>query len=141
MAPVRGPKGDGWLVLYDSDCGFCRWSLGVLLGLDRQRRLRPVRLSSPRGTELLSDLAPEQRFASWHLVSPQGQRWSGGAALAPVARLLGPAGRAPAAVLDRIPGLANRGYDWVAANRGLLGRLVPARAKSRASRLIDERSR
>jgi predicted DCC family thiol-disulfide oxidoreductase YuxK len=128
-----------WLVFYDSDCGFCRWSLALLLRLDRKRRLRPVELTSPRADELLSDLTHDRRMASWHLVAPDGRRWSGGLALAPVLRLV-PAGGLLAAALDRVPALAQRGYDWVAAHRSSLGRLVPSEAKRRADRLIERRA-
>jgi predicted DCC family thiol-disulfide oxidoreductase YuxK len=129
-----------WLVLYDPDCGFCRWSLGVLLALDRRRRLLPVKLGSVRADQLLSDLNPERRAASWHLVSPAGQRWSAGAALAPAARLL-PGGRLPAALFARAPKLSERGYAWVAEHRGLLGRGLPSSAKRRATRRIAARGR
>jgi predicted DCC family thiol-disulfide oxidoreductase YuxK len=30
----------GWTVLYDSDCGFCRWSLAMILSADRRHALR-----------------------------------------------------------------------------------------------------
>jgi predicted DCC family thiol-disulfide oxidoreductase YuxK len=128
-----------WLVFYDSDCGFCRWSLGLLLRLDHERRLLPVKLSSPRAEDLLGDLTEERRMASWHLVSPAGQRWSAGLALAPVCRLLR-GGRRPAELLERAPRLAERGYDWVAEHRGLLGGWLPSAAKRRAAALIESRS-
>lgn len=128
-----------WTVLYDSECGFCKSSLALLLKLDRAHRLRPLALQTHAADELLSDLTPEQRSASWHLVSPVGERWSAGLALAPVLRLLGPMGRATAAVLDQTPGLAVRGYDWVAGNRGTLGRFIPSGAKRRATRTIARR--
>ena len=92
-----------WTVLYDRDCGFCRWSLAQLLALDRRRRLRPVALGTPEADALLADLTPEQRAASWHLVSPDGRRWSAGAAAPPLLRLL-PGGRLPAAVACAGPG-------------------------------------
>jgi predicted DCC family thiol-disulfide oxidoreductase YuxK len=136
MTAPTTDHGSAWLVFYDSECGFCRWSLALLLRLDRNRRLVPRRLTSPRADESLSDLTDEQRMASWHLVAPDGHRWSGGLALAPVLRLL-PGGGVFAAALDRVPALAQRGYDWVAAHRSTLGRLVPAKAKRRANEVID----
>jgi predicted DCC family thiol-disulfide oxidoreductase YuxK len=128
-----------WTVLYDSDCGFCKCSLALLLQLDRHHRLRPLGLTTPEADSLLSDLTPEQRAASWHLVSPSEQRWSAGLALAPVLRLLGPAGRPPAALLQRTPRTAQRGYAWVAANRSTFGRWLPSGAKRRATRTIARR--
>jgi predicted DCC family thiol-disulfide oxidoreductase YuxK len=128
-----------WTVLYDSDCGFCKSSLALLLKLDRDHRLRPVALQTQAADELLSDLTPEQRNASWHLVSPAGERWSAGLALAPMLRLLGRTGGAPAALLERTPKTAERAYAWVADHRGTLGRWIPSGAKRRATRTIARR--
>ena len=38
-----------WPVLYDADCGFCKWSLDKLLAWDRRQRLRPVAIQSAEG--------------------------------------------------------------------------------------------
>jgi len=133
-SPVQRPPAaaSGWVVLYDSDCGFCRWSLARLLALDRARRLRPVELGTAAADALLADLNEQQRAASWHLVSPQGERSSGGRAAVPLLRLL-PGGRAPAAVLERMPRLTDRAYEWVVRHRTLLSRAVPAGSKERAT--------
>ena len=112
-----------WLVLYDAECGFCRRSLSVLLRWDRHGNLRPVALQEPRADELLGDLSRDQRMASWHLVSPDGRRWSGGAAVVPLLRLL-PGGRIPAAGFGRFPRLTDRGYRWIADHRSQLSRLL-----------------
>jgi predicted DCC family thiol-disulfide oxidoreductase YuxK len=56
-------------ILYDADCGFCRWSLGKLLAWDRPRRLRPVALQDPEADALLGGMEEERRMASWHLVT------------------------------------------------------------------------
>jgi predicted DCC family thiol-disulfide oxidoreductase YuxK len=129
-----------WIVLYDSDCGFCRWSLARLLALDRDRRLRPLALGTQQADTLLADLTPEQRAASWHLISPDGRRASAGAAAAPLLRAL-PGGRVPAAALARMPKPTERTYRWVADHRSLLSRIVPDRAKRRADDLIVRRER
>jgi predicted DCC family thiol-disulfide oxidoreductase YuxK len=126
------------IVLYDADCGFCRWSLAKLLAWDRERRLRPAALQSPEATELLGDLDEERRMASWHLVEPGGRRTSGGIAVVPLLRLL-PGGRLPAGLLARFPGLVDRGYCWVADHRGALGRRIPRSAARRADTRIAER--
>src|SRR5215218_7728937 len=34
------------VILFDNDCGFCRWSLSKLLAWDRHGRLRPIALQS-----------------------------------------------------------------------------------------------
>jgi len=128
----------GWIVLYDGDCGFCKWLLAGLLRRDRAARLRPLALQEPEAAELLADLAPAERLASWHLISPGGERRSGGAAAAPLLRLL-PRGRTPAAALERLPRLTDRGYRWVAEHRTQLSKLVPSGAKRRASEQVERR--
>jgi predicted DCC family thiol-disulfide oxidoreductase YuxK len=82
------------IVIYDADCGFCRWSLALLLTADRPRvgrsggerrrpspptqqsrwgrsaasyALRPLPLGTPEADQLLADLSVEERNASWHL--------------------------------------------------------------------------
>jgi len=107
--------------------------------LDRRGRLRPLKLATPEADELLHDLLPEQREASWHLVAPDGRRASGGTAAAPLLRIL-PAGAAPAALLERAPGPTDRVYGWVVEHRSLLSRLIPEAAKRRADRRIARRS-
>ena len=124
-------------MLYDSDCGFCRWSLAKLLALDRRSRLRPVALGMPDADALLADLDTAERAASWHLVSPDGRRWSAGAAAPPLLRLL-PGGRALAAMLERAPRLTERAYRWVADHRSWFSRLIPESARARADRRIDQ---
>ena len=126
----------GWLVLYDAECGLCMWLLSLLLRWDRRRRLRPVALQAAGTDDLLHDVAPAERMASWHLISPGGDRWSGGAALAPLLGLL-PGGRLPAAAFARLPDLTDRGYRWVADRRTSLSRLVPAWAKRRAAERLS----
>jgi predicted DCC family thiol-disulfide oxidoreductase YuxK len=126
-----------WIVLFDADCGFCKWLLAGLLRRDRERLLRPVALQGPEAEALLADLEPEARLASWHLVSPDGERLSGGAAIPALLRLL-PGGRAPAAAFARFPGATACGYRWVAAHRVGLSRFVPQRAKRRAAERVRE---
>jgi predicted DCC family thiol-disulfide oxidoreductase YuxK len=121
-------------VIYDADCGFCKVCLAMLLAWDIGA-LRPLPLGTPEADRLLADLSPAQRNASWHLVDEAGRRNSAGAALAPALSLL-PGGRIPAALVARAPRITERGYRWVADNRGFLGRFVPARARRWADRVI-----
>jgi predicted DCC family thiol-disulfide oxidoreductase YuxK len=138
MIPITMTRdANRWVVLYDSDCGFCRWSLAKLLALDRRSRLRPVALQTPEADALLADMDPGERVASWHLVSPDGSRWSAGAAAPPLVRLL-PGGGAPAAVLERAPRLTERAYRWVADHRSRFSGLIPESAKARADERIDQ---
>jgi predicted DCC family thiol-disulfide oxidoreductase YuxK len=143
-APGRHPAerslAERALVLYDADCRVCVWLLAGLLRRDRGGRLRSLALQHPDADVLLADLTPAERLASWHLISPDGTRHSGGAALSPLLALL-PHGRVPAAVLARVPGLTDRGYRFTAEHRAQLARLVPARAKRRAGERVLERER
>jgi predicted DCC family thiol-disulfide oxidoreductase YuxK len=115
------------VVLYDEDCGFCCWSLDRLLAWDRRARLRPVPIQSEEGDRLLADLSEEGRLRSWHLVTPTGRRFSGGTAIAPLARLL-PAGAPIAFVAETFPRATDRLYRSVARHRGRLGALLGERA-------------
>jgi predicted DCC family thiol-disulfide oxidoreductase YuxK len=124
-------------VIYDADCGFCRFSLALLLIWDGREggALRPLPLRAAEADRLLADLTPERRDASWHLVDESGRRNSAGAALSPALALL-PGGRIPASLVGRIPHITERGYRWVADHRGFLGRFVPGRARRWADRVI-----
>jgi predicted DCC family thiol-disulfide oxidoreductase YuxK len=126
-------------VLYDHDCGFCRWSVGRLLAWDRAGRLRPLAIQSAEGRLLLGDLMPEQQLATAHAIDDGGRRTSGGDALAPVAAVL-PGGAPLAALARRVPALARAGYRAVAGRRSLLGKLVSDAAKARADERIAQRS-
>jgi predicted DCC family thiol-disulfide oxidoreductase YuxK len=127
-----------WIVVYDGNCGFCKWLLSYLLAWDRAVQLRPLALGTPEADRLLSDLPPEVRTASWHLIDPTGGRRSGGAALPQLLRLL-PGGGPPASLLATIPGVTDRGYRWVAEHRSLLSKGVPSRLKRRAGRAVHAR--
>ena len=127
-------------MLYDADCGFCKWTLSLLLRWDRAARLAPVALQRPGAADLLVELTPAERMASWHLISPSGERRSGGDALPPLLRAL-PGGRFPAAVFAHFPRLTARGYRLVAEHRSELSRLVPSGAQQRAGQRVQERER
>jgi predicted DCC family thiol-disulfide oxidoreductase YuxK len=120
---------DRHLVLYDEDCGLCRWSLDRLLRWDRHDRLRATPIQSDEGDRLLADLSEEDRLASWHLVTPDGRRFSGSAAAGPMARLL-PAGAPLALLAGMFPRTTDRAYQWVARNRDSLGRRLGEQACS-----------
>jgi predicted DCC family thiol-disulfide oxidoreductase YuxK len=124
------------VLLYDRDCGFCRWSLGPVLRWDRARRLRLVALQSPEAEQLLPGMSQDRRFASAHLVLPNGEVHSGGDALAPLLRLL-PRGAPLAVGAEALVPVSRRVYDWIARHRVLLGRPITGRAKARATARID----
>ena len=125
-------------LLYDSDCGFCRWCLGKVLAWDRRRSLRPVALQSDQGESLLAGMPEAERLASWHLVDGEGTVRSAGAAFPGLLRLL-PGGAPLAALTARAPRATDRAYRWVARNRSRWGTLVTDGAKRRADERIAAR--
>ncbi|HEX3263598.1 MAG TPA: DUF393 domain-containing protein [Solirubrobacterales bacterium] len=116
------PAAQRLAVLYDRDCGFCKWALNKILVWDRRRRLRPVAIQSEEGNHLLAAIAPERRLESWHLVT-DGEVRSAGAAAPQLFEAL-PGGRPLAALLRAFPRLTERAYRWVAEHRVLLARLL-----------------
>jgi predicted DCC family thiol-disulfide oxidoreductase YuxK len=114
------------VLLYDAECGFCRWSVAKIMAWDRRGRIRPVPLQNEEADRLLADMPREERMASWHLATPDGRVTSAGAAVPGLMRLL-PAGTPLALVAQALPRTTDRMYSWVARNRGRLGRrLGPA---------------
>ena len=121
-------------LLYDDDCGFCRWALDRILFWDRRGALEPMPLQSPRAAELLRDVDPAERMESWHLVLEDGTVHSGGEAVAPLARIL-PLGAPAALVAKTFPRAMNALYGWVAENRSRFAKLglsAPKRASRRS---------
>lgn len=126
------------IVLYDRDCGFCRWTVAWALRRDRDGALRVAPIQSEAGERLLADMDPTERLRAAHVIHDDGRRSSGGAAMRDVLAAL-PSARVPA----RIAGVSERatelGYRLVAGNRSVASRLVPKAAKARADLLLAER--
>ena len=60
-------------VLYDEDCGFCRWSADKLRAWDTQHRLTFAAIQSARGAELLVAVPEAHRLDSMHAVTRDGR--------------------------------------------------------------------
>jgi predicted DCC family thiol-disulfide oxidoreductase YuxK len=124
-------------LFYDAECGLCRWAVAKVMAWDRARAIRFVALQDrAEADRLLSSMDQETRMASWHLVIIDDRIYSAGEGVAPLLRLL-PGGGLPARLAAAAQPLTDYVYDFVAAHRGPLGRLVPSRARERA----DERLR
>ena len=126
-------------LIYDRDCGFCRWSLGKVLAWDRRRAVRPIALGTPEANRLLEGVPAEERPKSWHLVDEAGAVHSAGAGFEPLFKLL-PGGRPFAALAGKFPGATERGYRFVSGNRSIWGKLVTDGAKRRADARIAARA-
>jgi predicted DCC family thiol-disulfide oxidoreductase YuxK len=107
-------------VLYDDDCGFCRWSADRIRRLDARGALVFAPIQGAVGAELLRAVPPELRPASMHAVTPDGRVWSGGEAVRVVLAEL-PGGGILSLVAAAAPELTDRLYRYVAANREVLG--------------------
>ena len=125
-------------LLYDPDCGFCKFTAASLLIWDLGGELRPVPLGSAEADRLLADLSEDERMASWHLVEPSGEVNSAGAGFAPLLSRL-PGGWPLALAARTFPNEAELAYRVVAGNRTPLGRLIPGVVKQQAERLIERR--
>jgi predicted DCC family thiol-disulfide oxidoreductase YuxK len=126
------------LLLYDDDCGFCRVCVALVLRWDRRGALRPVALQSEEAAGLLGGMPEQERMASWHLARPEGGVSSAGAAFPPLLREL-PGGAGLAALAERFPDTAERGYALVASRRSALGRALPGSARRWADATIEGR--
>jgi predicted DCC family thiol-disulfide oxidoreductase YuxK len=127
------------ILIYDSDCGFCRWCLGKVLAWDRRRAIRPIALGTAEAKRLLGDMPLGEQFSSWHLVDESNDVRSAGAGFEPLLRML-PGGAPLASAAARFPDATERGYRAVSGNRGIFGRLVTDGAKRRADARIEERT-
>ena len=116
-------------VLYDEDCGFCRWSADTLRAWDARRRLAFAAIQSGRGAELLVAVPEAQRLDSMHAVTSDGRVWSGGQAVRVILAEL-PGGNVPASVAAAFPGVTESIYRLVARHRQRLGQMLGQRACS-----------
>jgi len=114
-------------LLYDADCGFCRWSVDRILRWDRGAVLRTVPLQSAEADGLLGPMDPERKMASWHLVDAEGHVRSAGAALGPLFGLL-PGGRPLAIIAGTFPWPTDLLYRLIARNRERFGRMLGTQA-------------
>ncbi len=100
----------GFVLAYDADCGPCSGFKSVVGFLDARRQIEFVSLEAADKSGLLAGIAPDSRFASFHLMSSHefgvtdGSRWSGPEAILPLMRLLSPWGLVLSRVVEAVPG-------------------------------------
>jgi predicted DCC family thiol-disulfide oxidoreductase YuxK len=102
---------------------------------DRHHVLVAVPIQSPRGAELLADLAPSDRLRCAHVVHEDGSRRSGGGAGADVLSVL-PRTRLLGRLARSSPRATELLYGVVARRRQRLGRLIGKGARRRADDLL-----
>ena len=127
------------IVLYDADCGFCRWAIAWAVRRDHHHVLVTVPIQSPLGSELLVDIVPSDRLRSAHVIRDDGCRHSGGAAAADVLSVL-PRTRVLGQLARSLPRTTALLYGVVAARRKSFGRLVGKEARRRADDLLGVQS-
>jgi predicted DCC family thiol-disulfide oxidoreductase YuxK len=123
------------IVLYDADCGFCRWAMAWVLRRDARHVLVAMPIQSARGGELLAAIAPEERLRAVHAIAAGGGVRSGGAAVAEVLSALERT-RALGRLARALPRTTALFYDFVAARRSSFGRLIGSAARRRADELL-----
>jgi predicted DCC family thiol-disulfide oxidoreductase YuxK len=116
-------------VLYDEDCGFCRWCAHKLRRWDRRGWLTFASIQSAPGADLLLAVPVAERLDSMHAVTPDGRVWSGGLAVQVIVTEL-PGGRTLASIAATFPGSTERIYRLVARHRNRLGGVLGQRACS-----------
>jgi len=112
-------------LVYDDDCGFCKWCVRWLL---RFGEFTPVAFSELTPDQLAR--LPEAYEHCMHLLTDDAVYSCGEAFTQSLART-GAAGRALVRAGRRLPGwegVRERGYRWVADRRGVWGRYVGAEA-------------
>ena len=119
-------------VLYDDDCGFCRWSADwIRRGARGRADIAPIQ--SEEGQQLLRDVPAARRLDSMHAVTADGRVWSAGAAVPPILRTRR-GGRPLAAIAERFPKVTDRVYRAVANRREAIGRRLGEKACDISSR-------
>jgi predicted DCC family thiol-disulfide oxidoreductase YuxK len=108
-------------LLYDDDCGFCRWFADRIRRWDRAGALTFTSIQGAQGQELLRSVPPELRLATMHVVSPDGRVWSGGEAVRELLRIL-PGGSLPAGLAGAFPETTDRLYRLLVRHRTTFGR-------------------
>jgi predicted DCC family thiol-disulfide oxidoreductase YuxK len=112
------------IVFYDHDCGFCRWTLGLMLAWDRGHRLWPAPIEGPVGDRWLAGMPAAERAASWHIVEAGGVVSSAGRGIPAILEYVR-GGPGLARLLRLAPAAVERAYWFVAGRRSRISRFVP----------------
>jgi predicted DCC family thiol-disulfide oxidoreductase YuxK len=91
------------VLLYDGGCRFCRWAARVVASFDRGGKLAFLPFDDEEAGRFLEAIPADERYESWHLIRPDGRRYSRGV----------------------VGGPADAVYGLIARHRDKLGKLVP----------------
>jgi predicted DCC family thiol-disulfide oxidoreductase YuxK len=108
-------------VLYDEDCGFCRWSADRIKRWDRRGGLAFASIQSRDGQDLLRACPLKDRLDTMHAVTRDGRVWSGGEAVRVISGVL-PGALPVRAFATAFPDATERLYRLVARHRQTFGR-------------------
>lgn len=125
-------------VYYDADCGFCIWTIALLLGLDRGRRVTPASIQGAVDGDLAA-VPAERVLTSFHARVDGAPPVSGGAALSVLLSTVGPL-RPLGLWSARVPRFTDRAYFAVANRRGRWAKLIPERSKRWARTAVAART-
>ena len=89
---------------YDADCGPCTRFKEAIDFFDAYHRIDFMPLDEADEVGLLEKVSPARRYRSMHLLSPDGDVWSGANALPTLISLL-PAGFVLSEVITSVPGV------------------------------------
>jgi len=123
------------VLFYDDTCRLCRAAAALVKIWDRAGRVGILPFSDPRSSGALAGLPAEDRFASMHLVWPDGGVTSEGTALIELGKQL-PGLRSSARLAqrsDRVRRAVEVAYSAVSSRRAWLSRLVPDVAPTRVT--------
>lgn len=123
------PRAARLTVLFDEDCGLCRWTAQQLHRLDRGARLELVPLqhaaSHPERPDLARLAAQYPLAESIHVQRDDGRVRAGGDAMLEILDALpGGALLRPWALLPGVAAVVGAAYRRIAGNRALVGRLI-----------------
>jgi predicted DCC family thiol-disulfide oxidoreductase YuxK len=125
-------------VLYDEKCGFCRFTLALLLWADRRRAFTPMSFAAAIDAGLLDPAHRQEWGRSFHLVVGEDLLSGGDAIPAVLVNLRG--GRPLARVARASPKACRVLYGAIAARRRGFGRVIPSRWITWADGAIRRRS-
>lgn len=131
-------------VLYDDDCGLCRWTVVQLRSLDRHGRLEFVPLqhaaAHPERPDLVRLAQTHALAQSIHVARPDGRvRRGGGAMLELLDALPGGWLLRPWAMLPGVERVVDLSYRLLARNTAGIGRLMARTGRAAAACDLDAR--